>query len=363
MSKKVLVLTGKRGGYGAMKPMLTLLRDDPHFDLCLVATDMHLRHEFGHTVDEIKKDFPNVREEILYDTGRTAASRVWALGDLQSEMSSIFEIKKPDCLVLFGDRGESLVAATAALHMSIPIANIQGGDRTGGIDNSIRFAISAMSTYHFVSCQDSEYRLQLSSGRQRSRMPNIYIVGDLHIDAILNMNKTHEPEGGPGIIIVIYHPETGPGGFNPREGITEVLDAIFPLRIEKRKVVCIYPCSDPGYKDIVSVLEELPVGGNISVHKNMEQDDFLNLLSRADLIVGNSSCGIIEAPYLGVPAVNVGNRQRGRLRCGNTMDCGTRSHDIRLCIEAAHRLKRPFDRPYGDGHAGEKIVNILREVL
>lgn len=348
-----------------MKSILTLLRDDPYFDLCLVATDMHLSEEFGYTIDEVDKDFPDTVRIKLKDTGRELASRAWALGELQSSLVTEFEAQGPDCIVLFGDRGESLVAATAALHMSIPIAHIQGGDRTGGIDDSIRFAISAMSTHHFVSCNNSADELEDTVLNPE----NIRIVGDLHIDAIRCMNKTpdgnktHEPEGGPGIIIVIYHPETGPGAFDPGDGMREITEAIALTADWDNRVVIIYPCSDPGCKDIVEVIESFPSDYRLQVHKNMEQDDFLNLLSRAELIVGNSSCGIIEAPYLGISAVNVGNRQRGRLRCGNTMDCGTKSHDIKLCVEAAHRLKRPFEQPYGDGHAGEKIVDILREVL
>lgn len=358
LPKKVLVLTGKRGGYGAMRNMLTLLRGDPFFDLCLVATDMHLRHEFGYTVDEVNKDFPNTHTITLNDTGRTPASRASALGELQSFLVTEFEVQKPDCLILIGDRGESLVAATAALHMSIPIAHIQGGDRTGGIDNSIRRAISQMATWHFVSCADSLVRISRIVEEFR-----VYEVGDLHIDAIRLMDKTHEPEDGPGIIIVIYHPETGPEASDPFHGIAAIMDAVHYM--SGKKIVLVYPCSDPGYKSIIKVLEHYSTRVGFHTYKNMDQDDFLNLLSRAELIVGNSSCGIIEAPYLGIPAVNVGSRQEGRWTCGNVVHCTGGAQAIGYAIAAAMLLESPsFDKSYyGDGHAGEKIVEILREVL
>ena len=331
------------------------MRDDPFFQLDLVACDMHLDERFGHTIREIEEDFE------VSSLATVPASRPRELGYLASSIARHLEVNKPDLLMLYGDRGESLAAALVATELCIPIAHLQGGDLSGTMDNRRRRAISQLSDIHFVSNTASCTRVKYHLGR----MGNVHVVGDSHLDPIydgdfdtmdqvckdLNLMRDFP------IVIVLHHPDPTDSVDGYRY-IQNIMDAIVGHR---RQFVMIYPCSDPGWERCVQALKYFEVLGSVQIHKNLPSRQFLGLMNIASCIIGNSSCGIIEAPYADLACVNVGNRQKGRLCSNNVIHAGAGVDEIRTAFELALKLKPPFDKLYGNGATGKRIVNILNE--
>src|ERR1700689_768677 len=211
-ARKIMVLTGKRGGFGAMKPMLRLLRDDPAFELQLVVTDQHVSERFGRTVQEIETEFPVAAAVDMDQKDDKPESRARALGICLQGMADTLARLKPDLCVPYGDRGEVLAAATAATALNIPIAHIQGGDISGSQDEIIRHAVTKLSHLHFPSTEESAERIR----RMGEEDWRIHVVGDNHIDLIaageyaqpaevmreLGLDLTHP------VIVVLQHSET-----------------------------------------------------------------------------------------------------------------------------------------------------------
>jgi GDP/UDP-N,N'-diacetylbacillosamine 2-epimerase (hydrolysing) len=355
---KICVLTGKRGGFGAMRPMLQLIRDDPDIDLRLTACDMHTSpSEFGSSLDEIKEEFEVW--PIAWDSGKCERSQY--LGHLTTCLWREFSAFKPDLLMLYGDRGESLAAAMVATEMCIPIAHLQGGDTSGTMDNRRRYAISALADLHFVSTEKAANNLWNKVGLTT----NVHVVGDSHLDPIFLVDYAHTAEvyaalnleTDKPVFIVLHHPDPTdriPGS----QYLTNIMDAIDD---PDRQIVIIHPCSDPGWQGVVAATNWYRGHPNIQIHKNLPSRMFLGLMAIADCIVGNSSCGLIEAPYLDLPCINVGNRQNGRLQSDNVISCEHSVKGIEFAFEMACQLKPPFKKLYGNGAAGIRILNHVKE--
>ena len=340
-----------------MKPMLRLMRDDPFFELDLVACDMHTDPRFGETVREAEADF-----DVSKIGGITGGDRPQVLGYIAEVFARRMKRKRPDLLMLYGDRGESLAAATVATEMCIPIAHLQGGDRSGTMDNRRRHAISMLSDLHFVSNEQSRNNLY-------GIIHGIHVVGDSHLDPIFDgdfetMDYIHscylDLDPDKPIYIILFHPDPT----DPRDDnliFRNIMDAVDDL---ERQFVIIYPCSDPGWEKLVKAINWFRGHENIQIHKNLPSRTFLGLMNCADMIIGNSSAGIIEAPYMDLVALNIGNRQKGRLQSNNVINCGHTIQEIKSCFELAEHLGRqhyPYEKLYGNGATGKRIVNILKE--
>jgi GDP/UDP-N,N'-diacetylbacillosamine 2-epimerase (hydrolysing) len=333
--------------------MLRGMRDDPYFQLDLVACDMHGGELAGGSLNEITEDF---KVSVIADSG----SHIDNIGRIALYLASYWEMRKPDLVVLYGDRGEVLSAAMMATELCIPIAHLQGGDTSGTMDDRRRDAIADLSSMHFVSCKKSQSKLLA-----RSIQGNMYIVGDSHLDPIISHDYADTAEvyaslnleTDKPVVIVLHHPDpTDPT--SGAEYTSRIMDAIDNM---DRQLVLIHPCNDTGYEDCVKALNWYRGHDNIQIHKNLPSRLFLGLMAISDCIVGNSSCGIIEAPYLDLPCVNVGHRQRGRLRSNNVIDVGSNVHQIEKAFFDARNLIGPFDKPYGDGSTGEKIITHIKE--
>lgn len=329
-----------------MRPMLIQMRDDPEIDLDLLVCGMHLSDKFGHTVDEVKQDF----NPIEIDKG--------------DDLGDYFTAQGPDIFLLYGDREESLFAATIALDCNIPIGHIQGGDRTGTQDDTRRHMLSKAANVHFVSTQEAADRLFLmNEGGAR-----VFVVGDSHIDPIAardyaswwNVKKFIGPLVHPHTpLIILQHPEP--------TASTSFHDQIYPtltaVKDEPRDKIVIYPCSDRGCDEFIEEIEAYRGVGGFHIFRNLPSRIFLGLLNHALCIVGNSSCGIIEAPYLNVPAVNIGARQYGRLQCGNVLDVGYDTPAIREAIQQAENMTAiNWKLRYGNGSTGKLLVSILKNL-
>lgn len=366
--RHIAVLTGKRGGFGAMKPMLEAMRDDPMITLSIIVTDQHLNPKFGATLSEIKRDFKNIFSVPMHQKDGTRVSRARALGVCVEGIAAVLEDISPDMLVLYGDRGEVMAAALSATTLNIPIAHLQGGDLSGNTDEVMRHAVTKLSHLHFPSTNKSGARIRLM-GEESWR---VHVVGDNHVDAIVAGKFTDESivrksfsipvDESP--IIVLLHPETT----HVRDGYKDMRVILESVAVESRRTFVIYPCSDSGYEEIIAAIEEFSSHPGFSVHKNIDAEDFWGIQNIASLMIGNSSAGLIETPYFALPAVNVGLRQEGREHGYNVIHSDYSVSAIRTAIEKGLRdieFLRSLaigDRPFGDGTAWRKILGVLKEV-
>jgi len=365
--RKVFVLTGKRGGFGALKPMLRLMQQDPDFDLQLVVTDQHVSGRFGHTLSEVEADFRVSAAVDMEQANDRPVSRARALGTCLREMSDVLARLRPDLCVLYGDRGEVLATATAATILNIPIAHIQGGDISGAHDETMRHAVTKLAHLHFPSTSDSAQRIH-RMGEEEWR---VHVVGDSHLDAILakeycapaDVARALALDLDHPVIIVLQHsdPTVSDGAYGQMAATLEA------VRDTGHQAVAIYPCSDAGYLGIIRAIDDLATPPQFRVKINLDAPLFRGLMATAAVLVGNSSAGLIETPCFGLPAVNIGRRQLGRLNSDNVLHVDYDRAAIRGAIDLA--LSDGFrdkaaraPNPYGDGHAGERIVDVLRRV-
>ena len=362
------MLTGKRGGYGAMKPMLRILRDDSEVELQLVVTDQHVSSRFGNTLDEVRKEFSIAAAVDMEQEGDLPVDRARAIGVCLSKISGVLHHLRPDICVLYGDRGEVLATAMAATAFGIPIAHLQGGDISGSVDEQVRHAVTKLSQLHFPSTAYSGQRLE----RMGEEPWRVHVVGDNHIDLIvageyspsatvatqLNLDPTQP------IAVVLQHSETTA----PEDAYRQMSETLLAVRESGLQAVVIHPCSDVGYGGVVKAIEELAIGDQFRVSVNLEAQVFWGLLAMASVFVGNSSAGLIETPTFRLPAVNVGRRQEGRLHSENVIHV---PHDRKIIHEAIRKAMFDTDfrhtvascnQLFGDGRAGERIAKVLKEV-
>lgn len=367
-SRHIAVLTGKRGGYGAMKPMLRAMEGSPDIRLSLLVTDQHLNPKFGATISEIEKDFKIAAAVDMEQTDDSPRARASALGVCLTRMAEVLADLKPDILVLYGDRGEVLSTAVAAVTLRIPIAHLQGGDVSGNVDEVMRHAITKLAHLHFPSTETSGNRI-LAMGEEPWR---VQVVGDNHIDLIVAGEYTDSAAVrerfsipvGEAPLVVLLHSETT----RMRDGYGDMRRVLEAVLDEKRRTIVVYPCSDHGYEDIVRAIHDHEGCPWVSVHKNIEAPDFWGLLSIAGAMVGNSSAGLIETPYFRIPAINIGERQRGREHGNNVIHCGYDPAELRAALDKA--LRDPGFRTevancaqlFGDGYAWRRIVERLKSV-
>lgn len=369
MKRKIAVLTGTRADYGIYYSVLKEIEKNSKLELQLIVCGMHLCPEFGMTVNEIEKDGFTIAERIetilASDTGAAMAK---SIGLTLMNLTQSLERLKPDILVVLGDRGEMMAASLAAAHMNLPVAHIHGGEVTGTVDESIRHAITKLSHIHFPATEDSKQRIVKMGEKEE----NVYVVGAPGLDYIRNteyisrdeMLKKFDLEDDK-IFVMTLHPVTTERDLVKWQ-IEQTLDAIVECGVQ---TIISYPNSDNGGREIIKVIEEYRAKYNfLKVFKNLTQVEYLSLLNIADIMIGNSSSGIIEAPSFKLPVVNIGTRQEGRLRACNVIDVGYEKEEVLRGINKAlyeenyrEELKSCVN-PYGDGEAGERISKHLSEI-
>ena len=366
MSRKICVVTGSRAEYGLLYWVMHDLRERAGIELQIVATGMHLAPEFGHTVDEIVKDGFSVsrRVEMLLasDTPGGIAKSV-GLGVIG--MSDALEQLRPDVVVVLGDRFEILAAVQACLIHNIPVAHIAGGDTTeGAFDESIRHAITKMAQVHFVTNELSARRVrQLGEDPRR-----IHVVGSPGLDHLRRRPLLDRPalEAALGAplgarnLLVTFHSVTleadaGMGQFTELLAALDALDVGTTLWFTR-------PNADTGGRAIAAVLDAWAEARPARTHTyaSLGQLRYLSLMAQVDAVVGNSSSGLYEAPSFGVPTVNIGERQRGRLAAASVLHCAAERQEIGTTIARALKLDcSGVVNPYGDGRSAARIVELL----
>lgn len=366
--RRICVVTGSRAEYGLLRPVILALRDDPRFELQLIATGMHLSPEFGNTVSVIENDGFDIAERIeSLVSGDTPVAIAKSVGLGVVGFADAFRRLQPEWLLVLGDRFEIFAAAQAALVMTIPIAHIAGGDTTeGAFDEAIRHGISKMAQLHFATNEQAAQRL-----RQLGEDPAaIHVVGSPGIDAIRQtqlLDRTVlEAELGLRFrarnLLITHHPVT----LDPEAAASE-LDALLGALDELGLDVGLFftrPNADPGGRRLAQVLGDwVSSRSNAKMFTSLGQQRYLSLLHEVDAVVGNSSSGLYEAPSLHTPTVNIGDRQRGRLAAASVIHCEAQTDAIRAAIETALQLDvSAVKNPYGDGHAAPRIVDIIATV-
>lgn len=368
--KKILLMTGKFGGYTALKNLIDLISIDKELDFKLLITDQHMQKKFGTTHKIISSEIDK-KKLILVKTlanKDTINSKLLSFSKLSISISNVIHSYKPNLIIIYGDRGETLITSFVAVNHNIPIAHFQGGDLSGNIDEIFRHAISKMSNYHFVSNKFSKSNL-IKMGEKKN---SIFNVGELHIDTIrkikklpwsvINKNLNLNFSNKNNFVILHYHPET----YSKSDDYKTINEILSVLVKNNFKVVCLHPCSDQGYKKIVSsILNSIKKLGKDKIYlfKNIEPNIYINLIKKSNFFIGNSSSGIIELPYLKKIFINVGVRQKNRL-CDNNVIHLTSVSDLQKILKKIKKLKNiKMKYFYGKGIAANKSITIIKKII
>lgn len=365
--KNICFVTASRSEYGLLKWLMKDISNTSIFKLQLIVTGGHLLSEQGYTIENIKNDGFNIDEiiDVKLDTTnkQTIAS---SMGRLSENIASAYERLNPDLLVVLGDRYELLSICSTAFIMRIPIAHISGGDITeGAIDDGVRNAVTMLATYHFPGTVDSAQNIK----RMINSNKNIWTVGEPGLDAfnrlsLLSRNEISDllsiPEDKKWVLFT-YHPETKKDIEYNMNAVKNCVESL--KRLENIHVISTYANTDSGGKKINEYLEmNVSHLNSFTIVPSLGQIMYLSVMKQASFVIGNSSSGIVEAPYLNIPTINIGNRQKGRYLCQNIIQTDTSSCSIQnaLSFVLTYCDKSVNDNFYwGDGHTSEKIINIL----
>lgn len=371
--KKICVVTGTRAEYGLLKPLIKRIAADSDMKLQLVATGMHLSPEFGLTYREIEQDGFEITEQnemLLSSDTPNGITKSVGLGIIG--FADIFTRIAPDMVVILGDRYEALAAATAAMIHRIPIAHIHGGELTeGAMDDSIRHAITKMSALHFTSTETYRNRV-IQLGEQPDR---VFYVGSLGIENIRTqklMNKKELEESmcfklNKPYIIVTFHPTTLENSASKEQfdNLLRVLD-----KLKGYLIIFTKANSDTDGRIINQKIDEYVRnnGSKAIAFTSLGMVRYLSALQYCEMVVGNSSSGIMEVPSFHVPTVNIGDRQKGRIKGKSIIDCSCTVSDIENAIQAAQIMYRNQDlrneiNPYEGNNTSETILDIIRKYL
>lgn len=354
--KKVIFLTGTRADFGKIKSLIDVLTKDVEFEVFVFATGMHLSKKYGHTVDEIvKSGYKNIYRYINHTS---EASMDLTLAKTIDGFSNFVREVEADLIVVHGDRLEALAGATVGAFNNILVAHIEGGEVSGTIDELIRHAVSKLSHSHFVSNEVAKKRL-----KQMGELPeNIFVIGSPDVDVMLSASlpsiedaKQRYNIDFDDYAIVLFHPVTTEFG-NMRQYAKQFVDAI--LGVDYNYVI-VYPNNDMGSSAILFEYERLMNKQNIRIFPSIRFEYFLVLLKHANFIVGNSSAGIREAPYYGLPVVNVGTRQQNRVLYDAIINCGYDTFEIMDSIQMALKTDYKSVELFGDGNSSALFYSII----
>lgn len=366
--KKILYVSGTRADYGLMKNTLRAISHHPSLSLTIVATGMHLMGEFGFTLNEIIEDgFSPVVLPAFYAADNRASMAAF-LSSFIEQCTPLFSPSsshRPDLVVVLGDRAEMLGAALTATYLGIPLVHIHGGEITSTVDEHARHAITKLAQFHCAATPQAAQRI-IAMGESPDR---VHVVGAPGLDGITSgIGSREEIEKTLGIpssrpyIIVLQHPVSTDNGSSHSAQIRVTIEAALLFSLP---VVIIYPNADAGGRAMIETIEQYRNNPLVHIFPTIERTHFLSLLAHAAVLVGNSSAGIIEAPSFHLPVVNIGLRQDQRERAENVIDAVPELDALRAAIDhALHDLSFKQQcasciNPYGDGIAGEKIVNLL----
>lgn len=355
---KVAFLTGTRADFGKLKSLIEILSKSDAFEVHIFATGMHMDKKYGFTVHEIEKcGYSNIYKYINHDNG---ASMDITLSRTIEGFANYVRLIQPNLIVVHGDRIETLAGATVGALNNILVAHIEGGELSGTVDELIRHAVSKLSHTHFVANDEAKKRLQQMGEKEES----IYVIGSPDMDVMLGQSlpswsevKAYYEIPFNDFALSMFHPVT-----------TEVdkMDVyadnyIAALEESNLNYIVIYPNNDKGADFIFNKIKKLSNNKRFRVFPSVRFEAFLVMMKHANLIVGNSSAGIREAPYYGIPTVNVGSRQNGRTSNPDIINTGYRKHEVLTGIQQAVSKVIQPQHLFGDGKSDEKFFEIISD--
>lgn len=369
--RKICVVIGSRANYSSIKAAMRAIEAHPDLELQVVVGAAALLDRYGSLVEVVEKDgFTPVARVYMLIEGETPTTMAKSTGLGLLELPTIFEQLKPDIVLTVGDRFETMATTLAAAYMNIPLGHTMGGEVSGTIDESIRHAVTKFAHIHFPACTEARDRII----RMGERPEDVHLVGCPRMDLVREVRERQRNGVGPDLfaegvggrfdldqpfLMVSQHPVTTEYGDGERQ-ITETLLAVQDVGLP---AIVFWPNADAGAEDIargIRKFRERHDDTRLHFFKNLSTETYLLLLMRTACLVGNSSSGIREGAFMGTPAANVGSRQAMRQRGKNVVDVG---YDRKAIAEAVERQLRhgpyPSDPVYGDGHAGERIADIL----
>lgn len=374
MKRKICVVVTARPSYSRIRTALHAIRSNPELELQLVAAASTLLDRYGNAVRFMEQDGFEIASKVhMVVEGENLVTMAKTTGLGLLELATAFDNLQPDVVVTIADRYETIATAIAASYMNIPLAHIQGGEITGTIDEKVRHAVTKLADIHLVSTKKAAENV-IRMGEEPS---SVYITGCPSIDIAATVLENPSIDFDPfakykGVgevfnlrseyLVVMQHPVTTEHE-RARSQVVETLHAVHEIGLP---TFWFWPNVDAGSDGTsrgIRQFRELQRPTNIHFFKNMEPEDFLRLVYNSNCLIGNSSVGIREASYLGVPTVNIGTREAGRERGANVIDVDYDKMQIRFAIQRQlSNGKYPSDALYGNGGAGRRIAEILRDV-
>lgn len=361
---RMTLVTGTRADLGLWLPIIREAQRRPEFEVGLLVTAMHLDPRFGDTVREVRDIGARIVAEVACTpAGDSLADMAAALGDAVRGMAPVLAHDRPDWLVLLGDRGEQAAAALVALHLGLPVAHLHGGEVTAGaVDDTLRDVVSRVSHLHLVATPGAARRLT-ALGEEAWR---IHEVGAPGLDLLLaeaggDLARLRvQFDLGPGAYVLLVQHSQTVGGRDAAADLAASLEAVGRLGLP---VLAVFPNADAGGRAMVETLRGAHEAGTVQPVESLPRADYATLLAAAAALVGNSSSGLIEAPLLGTPAVNVGDRQAGRTRGDNVIDVPAEPDAIEAALRRAtapgFRAGLARRSPYGDGRTAPRVLDRL----
>lgn len=358
MKKKIVFLTGTRADFGKLKSLIEVLQNKESFEVHIFATGMHMDTKYGFTVKEIEKcGYNNIYKYINYDS---EASMDITLSRSIEGFANYIHLIKPDLIVVHGDRIEALAGATVGALNNILVAHIEGGELSGTVDELIRHAVSKLSHVHFVANDEAKQRLcQMGECGE-----SVFVIGSPDMDAMLSNTlpsydevKSYYQIPFDEFAISMFHPVT-----TEVDDMDEYADNYFSA-LEKSNLnfIAIYPNNDKGSDFILSKIRRLNGRSNFKIFPSVRFEYFLVMMKHAKLIAGNSSAGIREAPYYGIPTVNVGTRQNSRTNNPDIINTGYDVNDIMHGLKSALDKQIPPRHLFGNGDSSTQFLAIIQQ--
>lgn len=367
--KKIAVITGSRSEYGPLKILMDAIEKDDELELLSIVTGMHTLSNYGNTYKIVKNDFPKSVIIPMSLEGDRLLDMVNYLTSGIENLAEHFFKKKPDIVVVAGDRSEALAASLAALYLNIVIAHINGGDVSGGIiDESIRHAITKMAHVHLAHNKLNAERIR-KMGEEKDR---IYITGALAVESILKQRikpkkeifKKYNLNPNKTTFLIVQHPIS----ILKDRGYSQMNELFLAIDELKEQTILIYPNCDAGSRELIKLINNYEEKEYIHVFRNLPNIDYLSLMKAVDVMIGNSSSGYIEAPTFKIPVINIGNRQRGREKSDNILNIEPKKEKILDAINFIftnktyqNKVKNCVNK-FGGANASQNIIRVLKNV-
>ncbi len=359
--RRVLYLSGTRADYGLMRRTLMTLQNDDRFHLELAVTGMHLLPQYGLTMQEIVNDGFSIAGRIeTPDSAGSSGQMALNIAAVIEGMTEIITRTRPDILLLLGDRGEMLAGAIAAVHQNVAVVHLHGGERSGTIDEPVRHAISKLANFHLTSTDDANRRLV----RMGEPEDHVWTVGAPGLDGLredASMTREEllsslELDRSRPVALLVHHPVVQDANAMAQE-VRSILDSLFACNCQ---VVAVKPNSDAGSEQVSNVLNEARSNPDLHLVTHFPRKVFVSWMSVADVMIGNSSAGIIEAATFGTPVINIGTRQNMRERNANVTDVEKPDEGLATIIRKVLATGRmPMANLYGDGTTAPRIAERL----